>query len=337
MSLVSRGAESSWMNGACFKTAEFSALPTAEADFTLTRPAGTITFRGKFEGKEGYGRFSFAPDQAFNSWLAQQGITGLDDNQMVHLFFANVGKDYVESLKKAGYNNLNAEDLSRLAIHEVSREDIAGLRDLAKELGQNELPIDELLNLKIHGVDQEYLNDLKKTGLTSLSAEDVLNLRIQNVTPASIAELRKMGFGELSAEEIANLHIHEVTPAFLNQMQQIGFKNLSADEALNLKIHEIDGDFVSSLNTAGFENLSVDEVINCRIHEVTAEQVQALAKLGFSKISVEDVIATKIHEVTPSSMRMARAPSCVSSTSGRLLRFNRSRARMTGDHPRTAA
>src|SRR4051812_32496569 len=52
---------------------------------------------------------------------------------------------------------------------------------------------------------------------------------------------------------------------------------------------------------------------------------------------VELLLDADTGAVTPSSMTAARPPSSTSSSSGRLLRFRRSKARVIGDQPSTAA
>ncbi len=335
MSLVSRTAQSSWMNGACFPVSEFSNLPTSDADFTLTRPAGTITWRGKFEGAEGYGRFKFTPDQSFADWLAGQGISGLDDDAMIFLFFANTGKEYVEFVKKAGFGKITGEELHRLALLEISRKEIQSYLDMNKDLGGPSLTIEDLTNFKLHDIDQAYVKMMLKTGFPNLtldnirdakihqitpeyirqchdlgfeklSFDEVLSFKIHEITPEYIQECRKMGFAKLSADEVMNFKIHEITPAFLNEMKQIGFSDLSVDDAMSLKIHGVTRDYLLQLANAGFKNLSVDEVVSCRIHEVTAAGVQEFGKLGFSKITLDEAISLKIHEITPEFIQRMR-------------------------------
>lgn len=335
MTLASKSEGSSWMNGACFPVSEFSALPETESDFTLTRPAGTLTFRGKFEGKEGYGRFTFAADQSFLEWLNKEGISGMEDQMVIFLFFANTGKEYVEFLKKSGYNKISGEDLGRLAIHELDRKTIESFLEAARDLGDERPSIDDLLNLKIHDLDRDYIRAMAKTGFKGLNLENVLNAKIQDVTPEYVQQCRDMGFKGQTLDEVIGFKVHEITPEFMQQCRNMGFKEVNADdlmqlkiheitpeflqemklaglspgsvdEAVNLRIHEITGEYVRQLNAAGFSGLDIDAVINCRIHEVTDEYIRQLKSAGFSGLDVDQVINCRIHEVTAEFIQSMR-------------------------------
>ncbi len=332
INLSSRSEQSSWINGDCYPKSEFSSLPTVEAEFTLSRPAGTITFKGKFENNEGYGRFRFAADQGFSTWLKENGISGIDEEAMVHLFFANIDQDYIKSLTQAGFPKLTTEEIMNAKIHDLSPEYIKQ----CSEMGFGKLSFEDVLNFKIHDITPAFLNDLKKSGLGSLSAEEALNMRIHDLSPTAIAEFKKMGFADLSSDDLLNLKIHEITPAFLDEMRKAGFDKLSAEDAMNLKIHgitpafidemrktgfdklsaedamnlkihDINTEFVRKLNNGGFRNLSVDDAVNCKIHGVNSADLSGFAKLGFTKIDVDDAVNLKIHEVTPAFIESMRS------------------------------
>jgi hypothetical protein len=56
-----------WNSNSDFLVREFSALPkNGPGEFTLTREAGTMTFKGKFDGDKGYGDYKFTPSSEFN-------------------------------------------------------------------------------------------------------------------------------------------------------------------------------------------------------------------------------------------------------------------------------
>ena len=299
INLSSRTEHSSWMNGDCYKKAEFSALPTTESEFTLTRPAGTITFKGKFENNEGYGRFRFAPDQTFSSWLTEQGITGIEDQGLVHLFFANIDKEYVLSLKKAGYKEISGEDLQNMAIHGLSADKIAAYRDMSKSLGEKEPSLETMLSLSIQDVDLEFMKSLQKAGFSHLSMEDVMNAKIHDLSPEYVKQVKDMGFKNMTFDDVLNFKIQDVTPEFLNDLKKSGITPESADEALNLKIHEVSPESVAEFKKMGFKDLSTEDIMNLKIHDITPEFLAEMQKAGFSDLSAEDAMNLKIQDVTP--------------------------------------
>lgn len=298
INLSSRSDHSTWMNGDCYPKSDFSALPTVESEFTLSRPAGTITFKGKFENNEGFGRFRFAADQSFSNWLSEQGITGIDEEAMVHLFFANINKDYVMALKKAGYNKISGEELQNLAIHGVDQQRIADYQELSKSLGEEQPSIESMLNLTIHDIDQEFIKSLTQAGFPKLSSDDIMNAKIHELTPEFIKQCREMGIKDLAFEDILNFKIHEITPEFLNDLKKSGISPLSAEDALNMRIHELSPETIATFKKMGFSDLSTDDLLNLKIHEVTPAFLDEMRKAGFDKLEAEDAINLKIHEVT---------------------------------------
>ncbi|HOY04252.1 MAG TPA: M56 family metallopeptidase [Saprospiraceae bacterium] len=299
ITLSSRSDHNSWMNGNCYPKSDFSALPTVESEFTLTRPAGTVTFKGKFENNEGYGRFRFNADATFSSWLQEQGISGIDEEAMVHLFFANIDKDYVLSLKKAGYNKISGEDLQNLAIQGVDRKRIDEVREMSKDLGAGDPSIETIVNLTIHDINKDYVKSLSQAGFTKLSLDDVMNARIHEITPEYVKQVRAMGFGELSFEDVLNFKIHEITPEFLSGLKKSGITPLSAEEALNLRIHDLSPEAIAEFQKMGFNGLSTEDMMNLKIHDVSPEFLNEMRKAGFDNLSAEDALNLKIQDVSP--------------------------------------
>lgn len=298
LTLSSKSENHQWMHGDCYAKADFSALPTnGEGEFTMTRPAGVMTFKGKFEGNEGYGRFNFAADKSFADWLGQQGITKVDEDAMVHLFFANTDKNYVTSLKQAGYNKISGEDLQNLAIHQVSKELIESYRDAAKSLGDKEPDIDEVVTFKIHEVDKDYIKTLVNAGFKNLKMDDIVNGKIHEITLEYVEQCRKMGYSNLDFDDILNFKIHGMNAEYLSNLKNSGLTNLNAEDALNMKIHEVSPETIAEFSKMGFKDLDGDEIINLKIHEISPAFLADMQKIGFSNLKVDDAINLKIHGI----------------------------------------
>ncbi|MBL7780323.1 MAG: M56 family metallopeptidase [Saprospiraceae bacterium] len=327
----SRREHFSWNNGNCYLKSDFSALPTVESEFTLTRPAGVMTFKGKFENNEGYGRFRFVADASFSSWLSEQGITGIDDFAMLNLFLANIGKDYVQSLQKTGLGNISGDELQSLAIQGVDQKRIEEVRGISKSLDAGDPSIETILNLTIHDIDQAYVKSMSQAGFGTLSLEDIMNAKIQEITPEYVKQVNAMGFGKLSFEDVLNFKIHEITPEFLSglksagitaesaedalnlrihdlspetiaEIKKMGFKDLSTEDMLNLKIQDVTPAFLANMRKAGFDNLSAEEALNLKIQDVTPEFVKEMEKAGFKNLSVDDALNLKIQDVNPADL-----------------------------------
>lgn len=290
----------SWSNSDCFPLSDFSSLPKngEEGSFSMTRAAGKMEFTGKFEGQEGYGKFSFLPDSEFANWLKQQGITGIDDDTMVLLFLGNTDRAYVTALKQAGYNKISGDDLAGLAIHRVDMVRIKAYRDLARDLGEGDPSIETILGLSIHEVTPEYAKQLEGMGFKNLKLEDVMSFKIHEITPEYVKQVNGMGFTNLSAEDVMSFKIHEVTPAYLQSLKQSGLTNLSAEDVVGMKIHDVHPETVEKFRDMGFEDLNQDELVSLQIHEVSPEFMAEMKRLGFDDLSADEAMSLRIHEVS---------------------------------------
>ena len=101
--------------------------------FDLVRDAGTLAFEGRFEDGDGAGHFTFT-----------------------------ASPEYLQEMRKQGYDGIDEEKVFSLATHDVSR---AFIRELAA-LGYTRLPLDELLNLRIHGAPSpgSFIRELRPSG-----------------------------------------------------------------------------------------------------------------------------------------------------------------------------
>ncbi|MGA2742995.1 MAG: hypothetical protein ABSG65_36860, partial [Bryobacteraceae bacterium] len=127
------------------------------AKFEILRDAGTFACEGSFRNDGGGGAFVFSPNP-----------------------------DYVAALHSLGYNDVDAERLFELAVHNISR---AYIREL-DELGYHRLPLDQLVQLRIHGVSTAYIRELRGLGYT-LQPDELVQLRIHGVTTEFAATLKK--------------------------------------------------------------------------------------------------------------------------------------------------
>lgn len=302
MTLSSRAHNLQWVNGSCFPKSDFSALPQQEGEFTLSREAGTITFKGKFEGNEGYGRFTFATNQLFADWLTQQGVEDVNDNLLIHLFFANFGKDYVLFLKEEGFDFIDADDLTNLAVHEVTPAKIKEYQAMTTALNAGKPDIDEMVTFKVHDIDQAFVEQMTKTGFKDLSLDDIVNAKIHEIDPAYVKQCRDMGFENLSFDDVLNFRIHDINPQYLAELKSAGLSMLSADDIVNMSIHEVSAATIVEFKKMGLEDVSNDDIINFNIHEITPEMVAEFKKLGFEDLSTDDLVNFSIHEVNPATV-----------------------------------
>ena len=127
--------------------------------FSVKRDAGSVAFQGSFNDGRGTGTWKFAPNE-----------------------------DFVGAMRKT-YGELSADDVFKLAIHDVSRTFIAAMN----QEGYPRPSLDELTKMRIHGVDAVYVQGLRKAGYDKLSVNELVKTRIHGATPAFAQEVSNAG------------------------------------------------------------------------------------------------------------------------------------------------
>jgi hypothetical protein len=177
---------------------DLAGLPTAavanmanDVQFTLTREAGTFRFTGSFDQGRGSGTYTFTPDQTF-----------------------------VNNMAGAGYKNLTADDIVRLAVIDVT---IAHVRGLA-QAGYPNLSIDDVVRTRIHRVTPEFVRDLAAVGYKNVVVDDLVRMAIHGATPANIKAMQDAGIRGQSVDDLIRFRIHKVTPEFIKAIESRGYK-----------------------------------------------------------------------------------------------------------------
>jgi len=318
----------SWSSSSCFEKAEFDALPAGqEGEFHLTREAGKMTLTGKFDNNEGYGRFSFAGDPGFSAYLEQNGLDAPGEEEMIHLFFANITKDYVAYLKQKKFPDFSMDQLMASAIHGLDKKSIEAyekefaanpkertlesmvamqIHDLSpaymqsiRAMGFKDASMDDLLAAKIHDVTSEYIREIQAAGYKNLDLEEILSFKIHGVDAKFIQAAVQISGKALSADDVLSVKIHNVKPEDMAKFQELGLGEVSMDDLTSFAIHGIDAAYIKSWKDAGYADLDQDELLSAKIHGVTPEYITALSKSGFPGISMDEAMSFKIHDVTP--------------------------------------
>jgi hypothetical protein len=103
--------DSRWGFGVLLR--DLAGLPTAavanmanDVQFTWTREAGTFRFTGSFDQGRGSGTYTFTQDQTFVNNMAGAGYKNLTADDIVRLAVIDVTIAHVRGLAQAGYSNL---------------------------------------------------------------------------------------------------------------------------------------------------------------------------------------------------------------------------------------
>ena len=187
-----KSENNNWNSGHTFNKNEFSALPTTESEFTLKREAGTMTMKGKFEGNEGYGKFTFTENAEFKTYLASQGIENVKEQMMLQLFMGNINRDYMAYLKQNGFNNIRKSQLQDLAIHGLTRERMEEYLSTFNQ--KKDLTLDKIVELKIHGVSAKYKKELNDAGYIDVPLDKIVEAKIHGINGEYLADLKSSGY-----------------------------------------------------------------------------------------------------------------------------------------------
>lgn len=231
------------------------------------------------------------------------GDQGLTADNLVRLRVAGVTPEYIESMKRAGLEDLSVRQICELKMHDVSPEFIKQAQSWSSE----KLSTRDIVNLKISGVTPDYINTMKQAGLADLSIRRLANMRLMGVTPEYIAAMKRAGLDNLTADQLTQLKVQGVTEEFIKQTQNWGFGKLSARDLLQVKIHNVQPEDAQALKAFGIDNLSLRDLTNIKIHGVTAAYVKEMRDLGFDKLTLNQLLQMKIHDVTPEYIRKMRA------------------------------
>jgi beta-lactamase regulating signal transducer with metallopeptidase domain/predicted metallopeptidase len=318
-----KSATNNWNSGHTFDKKEFSALPTTESEFTITREAGTMTMKGKFEGNEGYGKFTFTENADFKIFLAQEGIEITKEHDMMMLFMGNINRDYVAFLKQNGYKDISKSRLVELSIHGLTKD---VLTSYFSTFDKKDLTLGKLIELKIHGVTAAYKKSLNDAGFIDVPLQQIIEAKIHGVSPEYLADLASSGYKPTSLQEVIEFKIHGVNGDFIKKMKGKTNRDLSNSDIVEAKIHGvdridvekvvqagveptnenlrdfaihgIDADYIAKMQNAGFGKLSPQQLIEAKIHGITPELVKSYAAMGYADLSFNKVVEFKIHGIT---------------------------------------
>ncbi len=301
MTFSSQPKDDHWVTGECFFRSNFTNLNVmpGETAFQLIRPAGQFNMTGKMENNNsGYGRFEFVPNESYRTTLSQQGIDRVDDELLLHCFFANLPANYVGFLKKQGYDKVSREDLLQLAVFRINEVALRGYLDIAASMGKQHVPLHDLIEMKVANVGPENVTQLAKVGYKDLDMEEVTQLALLNVEPLFIDSMNAMGFGKLSVEELITAKVQGLHTDLVQQYQSAGLGKISFDDLITLQVQHINLDFINQYRQAGLGELSVENLTSAKVVGLTTDFVKQYKDLGFD-LNFEELVSAKVQNIDP--------------------------------------
>jgi hypothetical protein len=260
----------------------------ANVQFSISRPAGTISFEGRFSDGNGAGNFKFAPSEPFIREMATLGYTAFKDDELLIFATNDFTPQTVRDLRALGYQPTQKE-IVEAAIFKI---DANAIREF-KRIGYPNLTFRELVNFRVGNVNAAFVNGMRELGYTDISAHKLADLAILGVTPAYVRELRAAGLKDLSARDAEQLRIGNITPAKITEYKRLGY-TLDAHELGEFGIQGVTPKTIEELNAMGYGHLTAHQLVEMRIFGVTPEYIRKVEANGYKGVPVEKLIKLRM-------------------------------------------
>jgi BlaR1 peptidase M56 len=302
--------ENDWGSNSDFMLSEFSDLPKDKTgEFTLTREAGTIIFKGKFEDNKGLGDYKFTANKEYLNNMSANGISGITEEESFAFFLINIKPDYVKMLKQNGYK-VTKEELIPLAALKIDAPFIAQW----KENGFTDISANDLIATKSLGIDRDYIADIRKAGYKNITVDQLISFKAQHISGDYIKGLRKATNTEAEekdsdlpdANDISAYKALEIDADFIKSFKDAGYKDISHSDLTALKSLNITPEFIKSFATVGFKNIPIGDVMALKSLNITPDFVKSFQSMGYT-ISQNDITAVKSLGLTPEYIKSFQA------------------------------
>lgn len=317
----------SWSSGFTVDKSEITPFPgSGTVEFKLIREAGTISFKGQFDGQEGFGHWHFVPDPGYYSALKQIGVEDVDDRRQFSYFTVNIKKEYVNMIVHNGYPHISSRDLISFAAMHIDQEFIqywhgSGLVDAdeprnlislkalhidrsyvdeLKAAGYDHLDMRDLQSMKAQHIDKAYIRSLGRgKGEDIIPVRDLVTYKALHIDSAYLDGLRKVGYENLSRNEISSLYSMHIMPEYIKSLQDLGYKDLSIRDLTNLKAMHVTTEDIKGFQDIGFKDLDVRQLSNFRAMKITPEFVKGFQNIGYKDLDARKLSSFKSMGVTP--------------------------------------
>ena len=323
--LKSENDDHSWQSSFTVDKSELNPFPgQGTVEFKLVREAGTIVFKGQFDGQQGFGHFEFQPDAAYFNALRQMGVEDLDEDRQGSFFMLNVKKEYVSMLQRNGYSPIPEHELISLSAMHIDEDFIkywkgSGLEDVGevhnlitlkamhidkayvedlKAAGFDHLAVHQLVSLKAQHIDGHYVKSMEAGGTTPITPEELISFKAMRIDSGYLTSLKEVGYDHLDRHEIMSFQSMHITADFIKGFQDAGFKDIPPHTLISLKAMGVTADYAKSFRDLGYADLEPHRLTSLKAMGITAEYVKSFNKLGFDNIPVSTLTSLKATGVT---------------------------------------
>jgi len=255
---MDRGASYS-SYGRTLKRSDLSDVVRSNGDisFRLTREAGNIVFRGKEDGDQMGGTWSFTPSATYAQGLDRLGIKDVLDVQMFVFAISDVTVADVKYLQDATGDKLSADELVRMVNHGATPDYVRGLA----AAGYTGMSAEEIVRARDHGVTGDFISGMKNLGF-KLAMEDLVKTRDHGVTPEFVREFA--GFDDVTAAGFVRLRDHGVTGRFMRDVRELGYKDVDLDDLVRLRDHGVTTSYITKVNNEYGRKVDLERIVQLR-------------------------------------------------------------------------
>jgi BlaR1 peptidase M56 len=290
--------EHSWGSSLTVKKSEIDPFPgQGSITFKVVREAGTMTFKGQFDGQQGFGHFQFQPDPAYFQALKQMGVEDVDNNNEEGFFLRNVKKDFVAMLQRNGYMPMSRHNVVSLSAMNIDEDFIKSMKGAGIE-GLDD--VHSFVTLKAMHIDKAYIDDLHAAGYDHLSTHDLVSLKAQHIDGQYV---RSMAAGKsdsfIPPHELIAYKASGIDSAYLASLRKLGYASADRHDIFSLHSMHITADFIKGFQDAGLTNLPMRTLVAFKANGITPEYAKAFHDLGYDDIETTRLVSLKSMGITP--------------------------------------
>jgi beta-lactamase regulating signal transducer with metallopeptidase domain len=141
---------------------------------------------------------------------------------------------YRESLKEAGYDDLDENTLMALKAQGVTKEYIQGFGNI----GYKNIPANKLVSMKALGITPEFAAGFQQAGFPDIPVNTLTSLKVHGVTPAKVKEYQSLGLEDLKLNHVVSAHITGTTPEYIRTVQQKGSGPKLLNKYIQLRVEQ---------------------------------------------------------------------------------------------------
>jgi beta-lactamase regulating signal transducer with metallopeptidase domain len=290
--------DNSWQSSFTVDKNEISPFPgQGTVEFKLVREAGTMTFKGTFDGQQGFGRFHFDPDHAYFDAVTKMGVEDMDENRQHSFFLLNIKKEYIAMLQRNGLTPIGQRDLISLSSRRIDEPFLkywktSGIVDAATPRN--------LLSLKSQHIDADYVDDLKKAGYSNLTVQQLIRLKYQHIDGNYVRSISAGSSAAISPEELVSYKATHVDSAWLDSLRKVpGYDHLDLSEIRSLSNARVSVSYIKSWQAAGFSDIAPRTVMTLKMRHMTPELAKSFRTLGYSDLDLNRLASLQNVGITP--------------------------------------